>query len=180
MSGLVLKTAAAAGLVMAVAALSGGGLSRFVEVHEAGPERLAAAVAPASPMSAPLPGGPFSVTLAANDRGDFLAQPSVNGVRIPMVVDTGASVIALSFEDASRAGIRPLPADFTARMSTANGIARGAPVTLREVSVGDIVVRDVRAVVMERGRLAGSLLGMSFLSKLSRLEIANDRLYLRR
>ena len=79
------------------------------------------------------------------------------------MVDTGATMVALSYEDAERAGVYVRPADFTMRVNTANGIARAAPVTLDEISLGDITVRNVRAAVSEPGRLQGSLLGMSFL-----------------
>ena len=82
------------------------------------------------------------------------------------MVDTGASQVALTFEDASRAGIYVRDRDFTQQVRTANGVARVAPVTLDRVSIGDITVRDVPASVSERGMLGTTLLGMSFLKRL--------------
>jgi aspartyl protease family protein len=65
-------------------------------------------------------------------------------------------------------------------MATANGVVLVAPVLLKEVAIGDIVVRDVRAVVVPEDRLQVSLLGMTFLSKLSRFEVSGDQLILTR
>ncbi|NJR41508.1 MAG: TIGR02281 family clan AA aspartic protease, partial [Akkermansiaceae bacterium] len=70
------------------------------------------------------------------------------------------------------------PQDFTHGVSTANGRAKVAPVTLGRVAIGEITVRDVRAVVSEPGRLQTSLLGMSFLGRLSRFEMRSGTLHL--
>ena len=96
-----------------------------------------------------------------------------------MLVDTGATSIALSYEDAAAAGILPMPADFKVPMQTANGTGFAAAVRLQEVRVGQIVVRDVQGVVVPRGALSGSLLGMSFLGKLKGFEVAADNLVLK-
>ena len=96
-----------------------------------------------------------------------------------MLVDTGATTVALTYEDAASAGIRPFPGDFTRRVSTANGSVAVAPVRLREVRIGDLTVRDVDAVVVPSGRLGTSLLGMSFLRHLGGFDIADNRLTLR-
>ena len=68
------------------------------------------------------------------------------------MVDTGASIVALTYEDAERAGVYVRDSDFTQRVRTANGMARVAPVTLDRVSIGDITVRNVPAAVSERGQ----------------------------
>ena len=111
------------------------------------------------------------VELQAGPDGHFHAEVEINGRAVEVMVDTGASMVALSYEDAERAGLYVRPADFTMRVNTANGIARAAPVTLDEISLGDITVRNVRAAVSEPGRLRGSLLGMSFLGRLSRFDM---------
>jgi aspartyl protease family protein len=85
-------------------------------------------------------------------------------------------MVALSYEDTERAGIYLSDSDFTRAVSTANGVARVAPVTLSRVTIGDITVRNVPAAVAEPGRLKTSLLGMSFLSKLSRFDMRSGRL----
>jgi aspartyl protease family protein len=118
------------------------------------------------------------VEIKAESSGHFNAEADVNGRTIEVMIDTGATMVALSYEDAERAGIYLSNADFTRAVSTANGVARVAPVTLDRVSIGDITVRNVPAAVAERGRLKTSLLGMSFLSRLSRFDMRSGRLTL--
>lgn len=116
--------------------------------------------------------------LKAHADGHYYARAEVNGRPLDVMVDTGASMVALTYEDAERSGLRLRPSDFTARVSTANGTAAVAPVTLDRVSIGRITVRNVRAAVCERGRLERTLLGMSFLSRLARVDISQGRLML--
>ena len=116
------------------------------------------------------------VEIEAKDNGHFNAEADINGRPIDVMIDTGATMVALSYEDAERAGILLNDADFTRAVSTANGVARVAPVTLDRVSIGNITVRDVPAAVAERGRMRTSLLGMSFLSRLSRFDMRSGRL----
>lgn len=111
------------------------------------------------------------VELQAADNGHFHTEAEVNGHPIEVMVDTGASVVALTYEDAEKAGIYLDDKEFTHRVSTANGIARVAPVTLGRVSIENITVRNVQAAVCERGKLQTTLLGMSFLSKLDRFDM---------
>jgi aspartyl protease family protein len=117
--------------------------------------------------------------LKAAPDGHYYARAEVNGRPIDVMVDTGASMVALTYEDAERAGLRLHPADFTSQVSTANGVAAVAPVMLDRVSIGRITVRNVRAAVCERGRLEKTLLGMSFLSRLDGVGISQGRLVLR-
>jgi aspartyl protease family protein len=118
------------------------------------------------------------VELRAGRHGHFETRAEINGRSVEVMVDTGASLIALTFEDAERAGIYVKDSDFTQRSQTANGVARAAPVMLDRVSIGDITVRNVRASVAERGRLHVTLLGMTFLSRLSRTEMRGGTLVL--
>ncbi len=118
------------------------------------------------------------VTIAANPSGHYETRAKINGRSVHVLVDTGATMVALTFEDAAAAGIHPNRSDFTHRVNTANGQGRVAPVHLDEVSIGDIIVRDVRAVVAEPGRLGQSLLGMSFLGQLQKTEISRGVLTL--
>ncbi len=119
-----------------------------------------------------------SVELRVGANGHFFSDADVNGRRIETMVDTGASLIALTFEDARTIGLAPAPRDFTHQVSTANGVARVAPVTLDRVQIGDITVRDVKAVIVERGKLNMTLLGNSFLGRLSRYEMRAGRMVL--
>lgn len=119
-----------------------------------------------------------AVELKAARNGHFYASADINGRSIDVMVDTGASVVALTYEDAERAGIFVRARDFTHRVSTANGQARVAPVTLDSVSIGGVRVRNVPAVVSERGRLETTLLGMAFLGRLARVEMRSGKLLL--
>ena len=93
-------------------------------------------------------------------------------------VDTGATVVALTRQDARRLGVDPAPDAFTRQVQTASGLARAAPVRLSSVSVGGTRVEAVEALVVEEG-LAYSLLGMSFLGRLSGFEATPHGLTLR-
>lgn len=116
--------------------------------------------------------------LAASPDGHYYARAEINGRPVDVMVDTGATMVALTYEDAERAGLSLRPSDFTGRVSTANGMAAVAPVMLARVTIGRITVRDVRAAVCERGKLEKTLLGMSFLSRLERVDINQRRLTL--
>jgi|LNFM01.1.fsa_nt_gb aspartyl protease family protein len=119
-----------------------------------------------------------TVELRADRLGHFSTSAQVNGSSIDVMVDTGASIVALTWEDAQRAGIYVGPADFTHRVNTANGLAKVAPITISSISIGGITVRDVKGTVSEPGRLNGTLLGMTFLGRLSRAELRRNTLVL--
>lgn len=108
--------------------------------------------------------------------GHFTVASTVNGTAIPLLFDTGASAVVLSFRDAQRAGIDVADLSFTMPVMTANGTGRAAIVELDRLEVGGIARRNVRAFVAEDGALQGSLLGMTFLETLSRYSVAGDRL----
>lgn len=118
------------------------------------------------------------VHLKADPRGHFIFQGEVDGRPVNFMADTGASIVALTFEDARRAGLRPHSLDFNARVQTANGIARVAPITLSRVRVGTIRLHGVKAAVAEKGALRTNLLGMSFLGRLKSFQLAGDELIL--
>lgn len=119
-----------------------------------------------------------TVELKAGAYGHFHARAEVNGQPINLMVDTGASIVALTYEDARAIGVYVRDSDFTHRVSTANGFARIAPVTIDRISIGDITVRGVSGAVMEQGKLGTTLLGMSFLSRLQRVDIRSGMLVL--
>ena len=119
-----------------------------------------------------------TVSIPAGDYGHFQTQAEINGRPVDLMVDTGASLVALTYEDASTAGIIVRPSDFTDLAQTANGMARVAPVNIARISIGDITVRYVPGVVSERGKSERTLLGMSFLSRLSRVEMRAGTLVL--
>ena len=107
------------------------------------------------------------VRLRADARGHFNTQAYINGSAIDVLVDTGATTVALTWDDARAAGIRVSESDFTAQSRTANGIATFAPVMIGRLSIGDIELTRVQGHVARPGQLSTTLLGMSFLGKIS-------------
>jgi aspartyl protease family protein len=110
--------------------------------------------------------------------GHWNAEARVNGRKVDVLVDTGATVVALTPADARAAGIDVKALRFSESIRTASGSTRAARVTLERVQVGNVRVRDVEAVVIERG-LPVSLLGMSFLSRLEQFDVRGTTLRLR-
>ena len=107
------------------------------------------------------------VTIAQSSNGHFETEVAIDGRRVDFMVDTGASMIALRERDAAKLGIFPVPGDYTALVSTANGNVKAARVSLKRVEVGNVSVRDVQALVLPDEALGQNLLGMSFLSRLN-------------
>ncbi|MFN7710456.1 MAG: TIGR02281 family clan AA aspartic protease [Holosporales bacterium] len=118
-----------------------------------------------------------SVAFRKNDDGHFRIEAIVNGERVRFLVDTGASGITLSQEDAERIGIDPNTLSYTIPVQTANGMAFSAPITLDTLAIGPIEHHDVAAKVGSEG-LNSSLLGMRFLEGLSSFRIEGDQLIL--
>jgi aspartyl protease family protein len=117
------------------------------------------------------------VALAADSRGHFVTMARINGRKVPVLVDTGATSVAISDETARSLGYYLTKSDFTGRVSTANGVIPVARVTLREVTLGTVTVRNVEAAVSP-GDLGVNLLGMSFLGRLSKFEVNDGELVL--
>ena len=166
-----------------LAACTGLGAAFFSEIKAAaesviGRQDAAVATVAGSRERSAAPVSGRTVELRAGAYGHFHVRAEINGSPVQAMVDTGASMIALRFEDARQAGIVVRDADFTHRVSTANGYARMAPVTIDRISIGDITVRDVSGAVLEPGKLSTTLLGMSFLSRLQRVDIRSGTLVL--
>jgi len=166
---------------LGLAATAAAGVLHFAEVRSAAGglfgQSRAAAEAPAdgqswrqgAAQSRPTRGR--IVELKAGAFGHYRAHAEINGRPIEVLVDSGASLVVLSHEDAERAGLRPREQDYTQRVSTANGVTRVAPMLLDRVSIGDISVRNVEAAIGEPGKLGQSLLGMTFLGRLQRVDM---------
>lgn len=118
------------------------------------------------------------VTFYAADGGHFYVEADVEGTPIVFMVDTGASDVVLSPRDARRIGFDMSQLSYSRLYNTANGTGRGAPVTLKSLSVGPIFLTDLAASV-NQADLDVSLLGMTFLRRLSSYEARPDRLTLR-
>ena len=111
--------------------------------------------------------------------GDFAVGAHINGARVPMVLDTGASSVVLTQEAAKAAGLPLEVLDYTVNVDTANGRTRAAPVTLDRLAVGGLTERAVPALVAQPGPLKNTLLGMTFLNRLESWEVRGDRLRMR-
>jgi aspartyl protease family protein len=111
--------------------------------------------------------------------GHFVTTATINNASIKVLVDTGATAVALSFEDAQKAGLQPNTLKFDVPVNTANGTAYAAVVKLRKVSIGTVRVNDVEGMVLQKGAFNGTLLGMSFLGRLNRFSIENGKLILK-
>jgi aspartyl protease family protein len=138
----------------------------------------AGAVAPASAAFAPSADDTRSVVIPPSSNGHFHVEGRIDGRRLNFMVDTGASVIALTERDAGMLGIHPAERDYVEAISTANGTVRAAPIQLGMVEIDDLVVHDVAAVVLPDGALSQNLLGLSFLSRLRRFEYSDGKLVL--
>jgi len=108
----------------------------------------------------------------------FYVNAQVNGATIRMLIDTGASIVALTRADALAAGIAAGPGEFSAEGVGVGGTVRLKPVTIDRLAVGSLAANAVPAVVVE-DTLPVSLLGQSYLSRLTSVEIKGDRLVLR-
>jgi aspartyl protease family protein len=124
------------------------------------------------------PSGGRTVVIPRDSRGHFQVNGRVDGKHMGFLVDTGASVIALTERDAARLGLRPAQREFTTEVKTANGTVRAARTQLNRVEIDDVIVRDVAALIVPDEALSENLLGLSFLAKLRRFEYANGKLIL--
>jgi aspartyl protease family protein len=120
-----------------------------------------------------------ATALKAGQNGHFIVKAEINGRNVKVLVDTGASAVALSYEDAKDIGLHPGNLDYNVPVSTANGVVKAAGVLLDKVEIDGVRVSDVQGLVMPEGVMRGSLLGMSFLSKLQSFKVEDGVLYLK-
>jgi len=165
-------------ITFAAAALVAGMIvPHYAEQMNAHPAHQTMAARPATPAE-PASSNPDSVEVARDAFGHFRVEGRVDGRHLEFMVDTGASVIALTADDAAQLGIHPADREYTVLLKTANGTVRAAPTTLDTVEIGDIMVHDVAAVVMPDGALSENLLGLSFLSRLRHFEYSEGKMVL--
>ncbi|PAQ09472.1 TIGR02281 family clan AA aspartic protease [Mesorhizobium temperatum] len=141
--------------------------------------RVTAGLVPGSPLALGLEDGHATVTLDKAGNGHFEARIMVNGTPVRAVVDTGATSIVLTAQDAQAAGFNPAALNFTIPVSTANGMARAAAVRTDELAIGGIVRKDMPVMIAAPGMLGQSLLGMNFIGSLSGFDVRGDRMILR-
>ena len=137
-----------------------------------------AALGPAPTAAAQAARGamPNALVFRANPQGHVLVDAYINGAPVKFLVDTGATMVVLTLKDAAAAGFGRSDLAFSMKTSTANGVARAAPVRLREVRVDQLLVPDVIAAVAENLNI--SLLGQSFLTRLDGYEMRDGVLTL--
>lgn len=110
--------------------------------------------------------------------GHYWTRADVDGTAVKFMVDTGASTVAITFRDAQRIGLKPEDLDFKWEIRTAGGVVHGAAVTLEKISIGQVEVDNVEAMVLREG-LDQSLLGMTFLGELYSYEFRKSQLVIR-
>lgn len=161
-------------VVLAIGAYAAKFADKAVEANSVSPPAAArAAYEPRQPVNSGR-----SLTLSSGQGGHFETEVRIDGRHIDFIVDTGASLVIMRESDAARIGIRPMRNDYTATVSTANGKIKAAPAKIERIEVGGITVYDVQALVLPDEALWKNLLGMSFLSRLKRYEVANGRMVL--
>ncbi len=141
--------------------------------------RITGGLVPGSPISRVGDNGRQQVTLIRSNFGHFEVSASINGKPVRFLIDTGASSVVLSYEDAINIGINPDRLSFTVPVSTANGRAMAATARIDVMAIGSISRSDKNVLVSAPGALSGNLLGMSFLGTLSSYEVRGDRMILR-
>jgi aspartyl protease family protein len=134
-------------------------------------ERFSAELIPANGTET----GPSSIAYSAEADGHYHVYGAIDGSSLRFMVDSGATDIVLSPADARMLGMQPDQLDYTLTATTANGIVRGAPIRLKTLKVGPIVMHDVPATVNE-AEMPVSLLGMEFLRRLKSWGVKNGRL----
>jgi len=118
------------------------------------------------------------VSIPRGQGGEFALHAKINGIQAPMVIDTGATAVVLTYETAKAAGLPLELLAFDVELETAGGHTRAAKLSLDSLAVGKLVERSVPALVVPRGQMKTNLLGMSFLDRLESWEVRADRLRL--
>ena len=120
-----------------------------------------------------------NVQISRDQGGEFKLRAKINGVVAPMVIDTGATSVVLTYETAKAAGLPLELLDYNIPLETVGGQTKAARLTLDRLAIGKLVERSVPALVVPRGQMKTNLLGMSFLDRLESWEVRADHLMLR-
>ena len=150
------------------------------EKLEAARPAAAALTDTATPETVPKPRANFdnAAIISREADGHYWTRADVEGTDVRFMVDTGASIVALTLLDAQRIGYKPADLEFDNEVRTAGGVTMGAYVVLKKVRIGRVEIDDVSAMVLKDG-LEQSLLGMSFLGELYSYEFKGDTLIIR-
>jgi len=159
-------------LVLLMLAVTAGAVVAYKD-----PEQVARATDTVSDMlrkRAPTRG----VQIARGQSGEFALKARINGITAPMVIDTGATSVVLTYETAKAAGLPLELLEYDVDVETAGGHTKAARLTLDRLAIGKLVERSVPALVVPHGQMKTNLLGMSFLDRLESWEVHADRLML--
>ena len=162
--------------IIVILVLMAGYVYRF-DLQDIG-SRMTAGLIPGSPVSSQTSDGRNQVMLIRDNNGHFEVTAQVNGQAIRLLVDTGASSVVLTHEDALRAGIDVASLSYSIPVSTANGMTQAARARLNALDIGEIRRNNLAVMVAREGSLSTSLLGMNYLETLRSFEIRGDRLVL--
>jgi aspartyl protease family protein len=160
-------------LIVAMLAATAGAVLAYGDPHQ---------IAKASTLVSGMlrkPAPARAVQISRGKGGEFALRATINGVAAPMVIDTGATSVVLTFETAKAAGLPLELLDYNVDVETAGGHTRAARLTLDRLAIGRLVERSVPALVVPRGQMKTNLLGMSFLDRLESWEVRADSLMLR-
>ena len=162
-------------LVLSMLAATAGAVAAYGD-----PKQIARAGASVSKMLRHYSQAPTTaVQIARGQAGEFALHARINGVKAPMVIDTGATSVVLTYETAKAAGLPLELLDYNVPLETVGGNTKAARLTLDRLAVGRLVERSIPALVVPRGQMKTNLLGMSFLDRLESWEVRADRLMLR-
>jgi aspartyl protease family protein len=120
-----------------------------------------------------------AVDIPRKNGGEFAVRAKINNVQTPMLIDTGATSVVLTYETAKAIGLPLELLEYNVELETAAGRTRAARLTLDRLAVGAVVERSVPALVVPRGQAKSNLLGLSFLDRLESWEVRADKMTIR-
>jgi len=161
-------------LMLFLLALTAGGVVAYKD-----PEKAARASDTISDLLRKRTEPARTVEIPRGQSGEFAVLARINGVTTPMVVDTGATSVVLTYETARAIGLPLELLEYNVDVQTAGGHTKAARLTLDRLSIGKLVERSVPALVVPHGQMKTNLLGMSFLDRLESWEVRADSLMLR-
>jgi aspartyl protease family protein len=168
----------ALGFAVLVGLMSRGDDVSTEQVSPSPPQSVTASRSQGAAPQAPVGNGYAQTTLPRAPDGHFYAEMRVNGTPVKFLVDTGASMVALTREDAQRIGLQFSDGDFTGTAETASGSVGLKPVMLDRVTLGPLEANGVEAAIVQQG-LRQSLLGQSWLKRIGKVTIEGDQMVLR-
>ncbi len=158
--------------------VAAAGLAGWLAARDDNGDTAPVAAATLAVTSPAVPPGPGETALPRAADGHFYADVTIDGVPLRMLVDSGASIIALTAADADALGLDWNEDDIIPIGHGASGMVSGKRIRLDQVQLGDLAADQVDAAIMPHG-LPVSLLGQSFLSRIGHVEIRDDRMLLR-